>query len=187
MKRLLLAVAVGMTFIVTAFSQEVTIPKGVEIGVSIGERAGVWGETLDLTSPYFPLFNGAFAAIKLGGDAYVLGGLSTSGSSETWGAYYAARLGFVVARALSQNLALYSNLGGLMLFPTSDVSSSTDPQYGFFVSVGFEFFPLKNRLTGAFFEVGDQTTFSPIGADKIQGSPLIGTGPIISTGARFHL
>lgn len=52
----LAAIVVGLTICVPAFSQEITNPKGLAFGVSVGQRAGDLSIGLDVTSPYFKFY-----------------------------------------------------------------------------------------------------------------------------------
>ena len=126
------------------------------------------------------------SAFRAAGDLLSKEGIPLRGTVDTWNSYYAARLGLVIARVPNDFMRLYGELGGLAIFPTTDVASSTTPSYGMYVNFGGEFFLEKSKHASLFLEIGDEFTFSDIGADKFQGSPTMGTGPSASAGVRYH-
>jgi len=186
-KKILSAITLWVFCSLAAFCQEDQVFTGPDFGLSIGERGGTWAETVSVTSPYIHWVKGSYAALRASGDVYVIGGLPVGGAAATWGSYWTARLGAVVKKQMNVNIQGYGNVGGLVLFPTSDVASSTIPGYGLYVDLGVDFFPWAYKFESLFIEVGDECTFTPIGADKFVSAPLMGTGPNVSAGFRVHL
>ena len=158
----LLSLFLGFSLCTVAFCQETQVFTGPDFGLSIGERGGAWAETVSVTSPYFHWLRGTYAAFRAAGDVYVIGGLPVGGTVATWGGYWTTRLGIVVKKQMTMNLQGYGDVGGLVLFPTSDVSSSTVPDYGIYVNLGIDFFPWVYKFESLFIEIGDECTFTPL-------------------------
>jgi len=166
-------------------AQESANPDSLAIGASMGERGGAISAGIDLTTPYLVLFGKLQGALRLGGDIQMLEGILVSGSGNaTMESYFSIRLGIVVAASIIANIRVYDELGGIAVFPSSAMSSSTDPGFGFYSHIGTEFF-ISSR-GGFFFEIGD--VFNTGGAaDKFEGSPFIDNGLTACAGVRLYL
>ena len=193
-----LAMALGLAFCSPAFCQkEITVPMGPAIGVSMGQRSGDLSVGLDVTTPYLqfpnnPLYNGRYeCAIRLSGDMRLKEGVQLGAAKDSIEPYYVARLGYVGGIRVTNFIRMYAEVGGMAVFPTAELSSSTNPHFGADGHFGGEVFLGKNNLninTGIYFEIGEEVNGSGEARfDKLNNSPLMSTGPTACGGARLYL
>ena len=194
-KHACLAMALGLAFCSPAFCQkEITVPMGPAIGVSMGQRSGDLSVGLDVTTPYlqFPTYNGrSESAIRLSGDMRLKEGVPLGAAKDSIELYYVARLGYVGGIRVTNFIRMYAEVGGMAVFPTAELSSSTNPHFGAYGHFGGEVFLGKNILnknTCIYFEIGEEANGSGEARfDKLNNSPLMGTGPTACGGVRYYL
>jgi hypothetical protein len=186
-KKLLTVLAFGLIFSVVVFSQNDPIPNGLGLGYSIGERGGDWAVGINATSPYVQITKTFFWTVRASGDVLLKEGVPVGDNVETRKPYFTARLGSVEAIVPNNFMRLYAEVGGLGVFPNSNVASSTNPSFGAYGHFGGEVFITSAKHASIFCEIGDELTFNAAGADKFQGSPTLATGPSVASGVRFNL
>jgi hypothetical protein len=186
-----LAMAIGMTICVPASSEEIVIPKGPALGISIGQRAGDFSVGLDVTSPFFIFKNRS--AIRVGGDFRLKEGVLVGGTKSLMEPYFAARIGYVRGIPVNNCIRMFSEIGGMAVFPTNDLASSKNPHYGAYGHFGGEFVLDKNsnpfnKSAGIYFEIGGEVNGSGKARfDKLNGIPIMGTGATACAGVRYYL
>jgi hypothetical protein len=191
-KTTFVALAFALVLCCAALGQDVAIPIGPGLGVTVGEPGGDWTVGLDLTSPYLRIptvMGSGFLAFRAGADVALKQGIPLGGTTESWQgpAYYAVRAGLLGGGAWPNNyFRLYGEVGGVAVFPTSSVASSLIPRFGFYGKFGVEFFQDEKKQHCLFIEVGEQLVFGA-GADNLVGAPSMGHGPTVTAGYRIYL
>jgi hypothetical protein len=158
--------------------------NGFSVGFKLNQAKQDFGMGLDLTSPYF-LYN------KVAVRGQVLFQFheyfNVTQSESVWAPYVVSRLGLVgVGGRPLPFLRLYGEGGGVVGFPASDVSSSSEfvGAYGHF---GFEFFMSNSEreFVSYYIELGAVGTGAV--ADKLASKPIYHNGFNIGVGFRFYL
>jgi hypothetical protein len=190
-RHVLLAITVCLTVCAAALCEEIVVPKGVSLGLSMGQRSGDVCTGIDVTTPYFFFHNQG--AIRLGTDMRLMKGVLVGGTTEVMEPYYGTRIGYVRGIPVSNHIRMYGELGGMALFPTDDIASSTKPHFSAYGHFGGEVFlgaksNMFNKNGSIYMDIGDEVNGSGKARfDKLVGSPMMGTGPTACAGVRYYL
>jgi hypothetical protein len=191
----IMAVVVPLSLCLSAFcEEEITIPRSFALGFSMGQQAGDVSASFNVTSPYIHIKISpnphAWCAIRLSGDSRIKSAIPIGGTTDSLWSYFAARIGYVGAVEVSNFMKMYSEIGGVSVFPTAELASSTKPRFGIYGYLGSEVFIGKNLLTkntSIFMQIGYEGPFTDHRFDKLVNSPIMGWGATACAGGRFYL
>ena len=191
----IMAVAVPLSLCISAFcEEEVTSPRGFAIGFGLGQQAGDMAINLNVTSPYMHIKISPnphnWCAIRINGDYLMKSANLTGETTDSLWSYFAARIGYVGAFEVSSFMKIYAEVGGVSVFPTAELASSTNPGFGSYGYLGSEVYYGKNLLTkntSIFMEIGFESPFTENRFDKLANRPYIGWGATVRAGARLYL
>lgn len=190
-----IAMAISLSLSVSAFcEEEITSPRDFAFGFNLGQRAGDLSYGFNVTSPYIHLKIGpnprSWCAIRISGDVRIKNDIPIGGTIDSLMSYYAARIGYVGGVDVSNLIRMYCELGGVSVFPTTELASTTNPHFGMYGYIGSEVFVGRNLLTrntGIFMEIGYDCGFADNRFDKLANRPFMGWGTTACAGARFYL
>lgn len=193
-KVVIMAMAVSLSLSLSAFCEnEITIPRGFAVGFGLGQRAGDLSASLNITSPYMhfklrPNAKNCFA-IRLSGDFRTKNEVPIGGTADSLMSYGAARIGCVGGVDVTNLIRMYTEVGGVSVFPTAELASSKNPCFGVYGYLGSEVFIGRNLIsknTSIFMEIGYESGFSEHRFDKLANRPYMEYGPTACAGGRFY-
>lgn len=167
-------------------SVEAQVQGGIAIDSSLGMRGGSMAESLSITSPYLSLGN-RLIAIKLSGDASLAIGQAPGSSEILKSAFWSTRLGFTSKKEINDYIATSFDMGGVLLFPDAEISTSDLLHFGVYADISVDFFLDSTKKKSIYFSAGYQYLIDPLIADRYTGNDLLGTGASVSAGIRFRL
>jgi hypothetical protein len=183
-KSLILALSILALF----GSAEAQVQGGNILGLegAWGMRGGSMMETLSITSPYLKMGNGLIA-IKASGDLSLAAGQMVGTNAISYSTFWSTRLGFTSKREINDYISTSLDMGGVMLFPSSEISASESLHLGVYADLGVEFYLDSTKRKSLYLSAGYQFLVDPLVADKYAGNDILGTGADVSAGIRFWL
>jgi hypothetical protein len=187
--------AVSLSLCLSAFcEEEVTIPRGFAIGFGLGQQTGDMTININVTSPYLYIKKTpnphTWCAVRISGDCLTKSANLDGETTDSLWSYLAARIGYVGAFEVSSFMKVFAEVGGVSVFPTTALASSTNPCFGLYGYVGNEVFYGKNlftKNTSVFMEIGYESPLTENRFDKLANRPYIGWGTTVRAGARLYL
>jgi hypothetical protein len=191
----IVALVIPLSLCLSAFcEEEITIPRGFALGFELGQQTGDIAINVNVTSPYIHIKKSpnphAWCAIRLSVDSRTISAIPTGGTTDSLWSYFAARIGYVGAVEVTNFMKMFVELGGVSVFPTAELASSTNLCFGYYEYIGSEVFIGKNLLTkntSIFMEIGLEGPLREFRFDKLAHRPYIGWGSTVRAGARFYL
>jgi hypothetical protein len=183
-KSLILALSI-LSLTGTARAQ---VQGGNIIGIedSLGMRGGSMAQTLSIVSPYIKLGNGLIA-IKASGDASMAIGQEIGSGEILYSPFWSTRLGFTLKREINDYISASFDMGGVLVFPNAEISTSESLHYGAYADIGVDFYLDSGKKKSIYLSAGYQCLVDPLVADKYTGNDILGTGADVSAGIRFRL
>jgi hypothetical protein len=193
-KVVFMAMAISLSLSLSAFCEnEITTPRSFSLGFGLGQRAGDLSASLNITSPYMhfklhPNDKNGFA-IRVSGDFRTKNEVPIGGTADSLMSYCAARIGIIRGIDVSNLIRMYTEVGGVSVFPTAELASSKIPCFGVYGYLGSEVFIGRNLITkntSIFMEIGYESGFSEHRFDKLANRPYMEFGPTACAGGRFY-
>jgi hypothetical protein len=174
--------------------EEITIPRSFALGFSLGQRAGDLSASFNVTSPYIHIKISPnpryWGAIRISGDSRIKSAIPAGGTIDSLMEYFAARIGCVGGSDVSNLIRMYCEFGGVSVFPTTELASTTNPHFGIYGYIGNEVFVGKNlftKHTSIFMEIGYECGSADNRFDKLANRPFMVWGTTACAGGRFYL